>query len=131
MLLRGSSGVGKSDLALRAAAGGWRLVADDRVIAWRSGGRLWGRAPGALRGLLEMRGQTIARLPALAFAPVDLVADLAALGAVLERLPQAASVTVEGVAVPTVALRAGDASALSRLEFALQASPGHAATAHV
>lgn len=131
MLLRGPSGAGKSDLALRAAVAGWRLVADDRVIAWRSGGRLWGRAPDVLHGLCEMRGQAIARLPALAFAPIDLVADLAAPGAVLERQPPAAGASVGGVVLPALALRAGDASALSRLEFALQASPAHAATAHV
>ena len=131
MLLRGPSGAGKSDLALRAVAAGWRLVADDRVLAWRSGGRLWGRAPDALHGLCEMRGQAVARLPGLAFAPVDLAADLAAPGASLERMPEPAQAWLEGVAVPSLALRASDASALARLEFTLRALPPHAATAHV
>lgn len=131
MLLRGPSGAGKSDLALRAVAAGWRLVADDRVLAWRSGGRLWGRAPDVLHGLCEMRGQAVARLPALAFAPVDLVAELAAPGAAMERMPEPAQAWLEGVAVPSLALRANEASALARLEFALEALASHAATAHV
>ena len=56
-LIEGPSGAGKSDLALRAiAAGGWRLVADDRVRLFVSAGRLFGRAPAVLAGRMEVRG---------------------------------------------------------------------------
>ena len=48
-LIEGPSGAGKSDLALRALDAGFRLVADDRVVVWTSGGRLFGRAPDAAR----------------------------------------------------------------------------------
>ena len=40
VLLYGDSGSGKSDLALRALQAGWRLVADDYALAWRSGDSL-------------------------------------------------------------------------------------------
>ena len=51
VLIEGPPGSGKSDLALRALTEGFRLVADDRVLLWTSGGRLWGRAPDVLAGL--------------------------------------------------------------------------------
>jgi hypothetical protein len=62
VLLRGGSGAGKSNLSLRLCQAGLVLVADDRVIAWRSGGRLWGRAP---RSLGSDRGARRRRLKAL------------------------------------------------------------------
>lgn len=119
MLLRGPSGVGKSDLALRALAAGWRLVADDRVVAWACGGRLWGAAPAALSGLCEARGQGLVRPdPALPCAAVALVVDLTGPHGELERLPDPARVEVEGVTLPAAALRAADGSALARLALA-------------
>lgn len=129
MLLRGASGVGKSDLALRALQGGWRVAADDRVLAWRSGGRLFGRAPCAIRGLVEARGQAILRLAPQAFAPIDLVADLVGAGAPLERLPDEARVEILGASLPRLALRGVEASALARLALALQANDSPAAKA--
>lgn len=119
VLLRGPSGVGKSDLALRALQAGWRLVADDRTVVWTVGGRLWGAAPRSLRGLCEARGQGLVRPdPALPCAAVALVVDLAGPASALERLPDPARVEVEGVALPACALRAADASALARLRLA-------------
>ena len=52
-LIEGESGSGKSDLMLRLLDLGFRLVADDRVVLWRSDGVLYGRAPDPLRGLIE------------------------------------------------------------------------------
>ena len=43
VLIEGASGAGKSDLALRALDHGFRLVADDRVVVWASGGALYGQ----------------------------------------------------------------------------------------
>ena len=53
VLIEGASGAGKSDLALRALDHGFRLVADDRVVVWASGGALYGRAPDSLAYLGE------------------------------------------------------------------------------
>ena len=49
VLLRGPSGSGKSDLALRLIDGGARLVADDQVELIPAEGRLLARAPEALQ----------------------------------------------------------------------------------
>ena len=72
VLILGPSGAGKSDLALRALGAGFRLVADDRVVVWRSGGVLFGRAPEPLLGLLEARGHGIVRETPLAVAQIGL-----------------------------------------------------------
>lgn len=112
MLLRGPSGAGKSDLALRLAVAGWRLVADDRVIVWASGGRLYGRAPAILSGLVELRGQGMGRLDPLGFCGVHHLIDL---GDPAGRQPAADVAEVAGVRLPRHTLRPLDASAPARL----------------
>lgn len=114
-LLRAPSGGGKTGLALQLVESGWRLVADDRVAAWASGGRAWGRAPAPLAGLAELRGQGMASLPALPLAPIALVADL---GEPAERQPSPGTAEVAGVRLPRHTLRP-DASAPARLRLLL------------
>jgi serine kinase of HPr protein (carbohydrate metabolism regulator) len=78
VLIRGSSGAGKSLLALELLArhAEARLVADDRVdLAPDSGGLLM-RAPPALAGRIELRGRGIVARPFVSPAPVHLVIDL-------------------------------------------------------
>ncbi len=55
-LLRGPSGSGKSDLALRLIDGGAKLVADDQVVLTRRGAVLWAAPPTALADRIEVRG---------------------------------------------------------------------------
>jgi hypothetical protein len=68
VLLFGASGAGKSDLALRALQAGWRLVADDYALAWRSGGSLWARAPETIVDRIEARGLGVVPEPTLGLA---------------------------------------------------------------
>ena len=107
-LIEGPSGVGKSDLALRALEIGFRLVADDRVVVWMSGGRLYGRAPDTLAGRIEVRGLGIMHAPALPMAEVVLVVR----AGTPERLPEAA---FAGVRRPARAVRPAGAGR-TRLE---------------
>lgn len=116
-LIEGPSGAGKSDLALRALGEGFRLVADDRVVLWISEGRLFGRAPDVLAGLIEVRGLDVAREPALPFCEVVLVAGPGA----PERLPEPAFVARLGVRLPFVTLPYREASAPAKLGRALAA----------
>jgi serine kinase of HPr protein (carbohydrate metabolism regulator) len=89
VLLRGPSGSGKSDLALRLIDGGAKLVADDQVeLALDAAGRVMARAPATLSGLIEVRGIGILRMNAVRTARVGLVADLTPEDQV-ERLPEA------------------------------------------
>ena len=69
-LIEGPSGAGKSDLALRALDRGFRLVADDRVLVWAADGRVFGRAPAPLRGLIEARGLGVIPVEPVAFAEI-------------------------------------------------------------
>ena len=115
VLVEGPSGAGKSDLALRALDLGFRLVADDRAELWRSGGRLFGRAPDALAGLIEVRGLGVVREPALAFAEVALLVR----SGTPERLPEAASVSMLGVTIPLMVVDCLEASAPAKIRRAL------------
>lgn len=114
-LIEGASGAGKSDLALRALSQGFRLVADDRVMLWTSGVRLWGRAPDTLSGLIEARGLGIEAVPPLPFAEVVLVAR----PGTPERLPDPQAAEIAGVRLPLVTLDYLQASAPAKLSRAL------------
>jgi len=115
VLIEGPSGAGKSDLALRALGQGFRLVADDRVVLWTSGGRLFGRAPDALAGALEIRGLDVVSTPALTMAEVALVARSGA----PERIPDVQDAEMLGIAIPLIALDLRDLSAPAKLSRAL------------
>ena len=84
VLLMGPSGSGKSSLCLdlldEADRDGRhaRLVGDDRIALTIRNGRLIGRPHPELRGLIEIRGASLRRLPRTAEAAViRLVVDLA------------------------------------------------------
>jgi len=126
VLLRGPSGSGKSDLALRLIDGGARLVADDGVDLRRQGERLFASlppgAPESVRGRIELRGLGILPAPAVAEAPLDLVIDLVAVDA-LERLPEPLTIELLGVALPLLRLSAREPSAAAKVRLAVRAGP--------
>jgi HPr kinase/phosphorylase len=122
VLLRGPSGSGKSDLALRLIDAGGQLVADDYSELRRKKDTILVRAPAPISGLLEVRGIGILRVDALAEAPLVLIADLVAPQHV-ERLPEPRSETIFGLAVPMVVIAPFEASAAAKLRLAL-ATPG-------
>ncbi|CAA7611945.1 conserved hypothetical protein [Candidatus Terasakiella magnetica] len=119
VLLRGSSGSGKSDLALRLIEDGAVLVADDQTALTREDAVLVARPPAAISGLLEVRGLGLVRLPYLSAAPLVLVIDLVAPGAV-ERLPEAARAAYLELEVPLLALAPFEASAAAKVRLAMR-----------
>lgn len=131
VLLRGGSGAGKSDLALRflfvarrgpAALDLPALVADDQVHVIRTGTHLTVTAPETLRGKMEVRGLGIVGVRALTEADLVLVADLVE-PAEVERMPDA-TVSLLGVEVPRIALAPFEASAPLKLVLALARDGG-------
>jgi serine kinase of HPr protein (carbohydrate metabolism regulator) len=121
ILLRGPSGSGKSDLALRAIANGARLVADDQVNLAAEGGAVIGSAPPVLFGLLEIRGLGIMRIEAEARAQIALVADMTSADAI-DRMPPSRWCQLAGVDLPVFAIDPFQASATAKLRFALMAA---------
>ncbi|WP_419319684.1 HPr kinase/phosphorylase [Caulobacter sp. ErkDOM-E] len=99
-LIEGPSGVGKSDLALRAVESGFALVADDRTVVFASGGQLYGKAPDSLSGLIEIRGLGVVPTPVIGFARIALLVRCVDASSGVERLPQPRFETLCGVSVP-------------------------------
>jgi len=119
-LIQGASGIGKSDLALRALDAGFRLVADDRVTTFVSGGRLYGKAPESLAGLIEIRGLGVASQAALPFCEIALVLRCVAAPEAVERLPEVRSEPVLGIPVPVFDLWPREPSAPSKIRRMMQ-----------
>jgi HPr kinase/phosphorylase len=120
ILLRGVSGSGKSDLALRLVDQGAKLVADDQTELDRVGATLEMSAPPELAGLIEVRGLGIVSVPHVPRAVLRLVVDLAP-GDRIDRLPEPRRCTLEGLSFPLLALDPFAASAPAKLRLALEA----------
>jgi serine kinase of HPr protein (carbohydrate metabolism regulator) len=126
-LLRGASGAGKSDLALRFLAlpddGEKRplLVADDQVwVTTGQMGELLVSPPDTLAGKIEVRGLGILDVPFAAEARLALVCDLVASDEV-PRMPTdpRESTTIAGVELPVLKVSPFEASAPMKLKMAL------------
>ena len=120
VLLRGRSGSGKSDLALRLIDAGARLVTDDQSVLSRRGDVIVVTAPARISGLMEVRGIGIMRLEALAEAPVVLIADLVP-SEQIDRMPERRRETILGLSLPVIAVAPFEASAPAKLRLALHA----------
>lgn len=119
VVLRGPSGSGKSDLALRLIAR-YRatLIADDQVMLRAPAQHVLCEAPAALAGLIEVRGLGLLKLETHTGVPLALVVDLVARDEV-PRLPPEESVTLCNIAVPRLKLHAFDDSTLDKIIAAL------------
>jgi serine kinase of HPr protein (carbohydrate metabolism regulator) len=123
ILLRGASGSGKSDLALRLIDGGARLIADDQTELRVFGAELRMSAPPAIAGRLEVRGLGIIRVPSAPSAALRLVVDLVP-GAEIERLPEPSFCDILDRRFRVLALAPFEASAPAKLRVALRALAG-------
>jgi HPr kinase/phosphorylase len=124
VLLRGASGAGKSDLALRLIDAGAVLVSDDYTRLEALDGALMASAPETIRGLLEVRGLGVVRVPCQAAAPLGLIVDLVAPETV-ERLPEPeAEAVAGGIAVRRVRLAPFEASAAAKVRLAVRDGRG-------
>ncbi|MBY0225864.1 MAG: HPr kinase/phosphatase C-terminal domain-containing protein [Hyphomicrobium sp.] len=130
-LLRGASGSGKSDLALRALAApvgslveaSFGLVADDQVVIRATEEGLTVSPPDRLQGLIEVRGLGIVTVPHRSDACLSLLVDLVGPDR-LERLPDPWPTDVLlGVSLPVLRLAPFNASAPLKLALALTREP--------
>jgi hypothetical protein len=117
LLILGSSGSGKSDLALRLIDRGASLVSDDYTIVRRVDGRLLACAPQNIEGKIEIRGVGIVPLPSVRDVPVCLAIDL---GRPASRMPQPDDALIlAGIRLPVIGLSGLEASAPIKAEWAL------------
>lgn len=117
VLLTGTSGSGKSDLALRLLDRGFTLVSDDRTVVRRDGNRLVASAPPNISGKLEIRGIGIVEVDMVDNVPVALLVELTS---EFQRMPDdSRQRPVLGVPLPLVSVDAMTASAASKVALAL------------
>ena len=120
LLLRGPSGSGKSDLALRLIEAGAMLIADDQVILRKDCEILLATCPPGIAGRIEVRGLGVLTLPYLTAAPLALICDLVAREDV-PRMPEFSHAEIEGIALPQVSLHAFDVSTVAKLRLKISA----------
>lgn len=127
VLIRGPSGSGKSDLALRclslpasALTARAEFVGDDYLCVGKSGTKILLSAPDAIRNKLEVRGIGIVTVQSISSACLRLVADLVTPDEI-ERLPDHQSTTpVCGMQIPVVKIAPFETSAPVKLLIALK-----------
>ena len=123
VVLRGDSGSGKSDLALRLIGGGAVLVADDRCDLSSTETDVIASPPKEIAGLLEVRGLGVYRFEYRKDASVRLVVDMVEAGSI-ERLPVATGCDEWGPEIPAIRLDPFPASAVDKVRLALRQAIG-------
>lgn len=129
VLLRGPSGSGRSDLALRLVDEGARLISDEQVELHRDGDRLLIAVPAAMpekiKGYIEARGLGLVQVPHVdESVPLVWVVDMVNRSEI-ERLPPAQTAEYLGLAIPLLKLDPFALSATAKLRLAVRCGPGH------
>jgi len=115
VLIAGPSGAGKSDLTLRLIDGGAVLVSDDYTVLTVQDGTLYAAPPATIAGRIEVRGIGIVERPFVAGVPVALWVE----AGTPDRMPDATTHAIAGIALPAYTLALLEASAPARIHLML------------
>ena len=123
ILIKGRSGSGKSDLALRLITEGMELIADDRVNLKVKDKIIYLTAPKTIQGLIEVHGIGIINQKCIQNVPLRLIVNLRP-GCEIERFPHNKSEIINNVPVPSICVDAFEVSTIIKIEIALEIQEG-------
>ena len=117
-LIRGPSGSGKSDLALRLIEDGAKLIADDQVNISAVRKELYLSSPDSISGLIEVRGFGVIKIGAVRDIKLRLIVDLDP-SYETERTPTIKEELIKNITVPVTNMKAFESSILARIKLIL------------
>ena len=117
ILIRGKSGSGKSDLALRLIDSGATLVSDDLTICKKIGDYLYLHPHSKTKGLLEVREIGIMTVPYVENVKLTLVVEL--VEEKFERIPGMMSCSILGMKIPKIKIFGKSSSAVAKIKIKL------------
>ena len=118
VLIRGPSGSGKSDLALRLIEDGANLIADDQVIIESVRNELYLSPPDSVSGLVEVRGFGVIKIESVRNVKLRLIIDLDP-SFKTERGPIMKEELIKNIIVPVINVKAFESSVLARIKLIL------------
>ena len=117
VLIRGKSGIGKSDLALRLIDSGATHISDDLTICKKTGDYLYLYPHSETKGLLEVREIGIMTVPYVENVKLTLVVEL--VEEKFERIPGIMSCNILGVKFPKIKIFGKSSSAVAKIKIKL------------
>ena len=118
ILIRGPSGSGKSDLALRLIDDGANLIADDQVIIESVREELYLSSPDTISGLIEVRGFGVIKIESVRDVKLGLIVDLDP-SFKTQRSPKMKEELIKNIIVPVINMKAFESSVLARIKLIL------------
>jgi HPr kinase/phosphorylase len=118
ILIRGPSGSGKSDLALRLIDDGAGLVADDQVVIKSVGQELYLSPPESLSGLIEVRGVGVIKIEYFRDIRLCLIVELDPRNEI-QRIPKIKEELIKKILVPVINMYAFESSVLAKIKIIL------------
>ena len=117
VLIRGKSGIGKSDLALRLIDSGATLISDDLTICKKIGDYLYLYPHSKTKGLLEVREIGIMTVPYVENIKLNLVVEL--VEKKFERIPRVMNCSILGLKFPKIKIFGKSSSAVAKIKIKL------------